>query len=284
MGFVRLCARVAAVSAVVLFGASVRAQAYDAIGASSASSNTNYFLSTTSNLDNASDFWTAAGVGTFTIPSGQRVNSVEAIIGVRGPNGTGPFNFSAVSVWEVHIWSSLSAFAAAPKAGDVLNKSFTTPSNADHVVAYGTDVDGQPTYRVRFNFPGGITGPVSGSTYHFAIRARVSYANGGYVGVLESSNAGMSGVQAGWGWPAPGYVFFSGSLLAPVRKHSGVLAYRVGTGCRADFDCNSVVSIDDLFLYFNAYFQQSPGSDFSGDGVTSIDDLFLYINQYFTGC
>ena len=69
-----------------------------------------------------------------------------------------------------------------------------------------------------------------------------------------------------------------------MRRHSGVLAYRVGAGCRADFDCNGSVSIDDLFLYFNAYFQQAAGSDFNGDNETTIDDLFLFINQYFIGC
>lgn len=284
MGFVRVCARAVALLTAVVCPALAHGQGYDAIGASNASSNTNYFLSTTSNTDSAADFWTAAGVGTIVIPAGQRVNALEAIIGARGANGTGAFNFASVALWEVHIWSSQSAFAAAPKAGDVLNRTFAAPSNVGYSAPYGVDVDGQPTFRVRFNIPGGIVGPVSGSTYHFAIRARVSYAVGGYVGVLESTAPGTSSVQAGWGWPPPGYVFYSGPLLAPVRKHAGVLAYRVGAGCRTDFDCNGSVSIDDLFLYLNAYFQQSPGSDFNGDNSTSIDDLFLFLNQYFTGC
>ena len=56
------------------------------------------------------------------------------------------------------------------------------------------------------------------------------------------------------------------------------------TICGADFNCDSFVSIDDLFLYFNAYFTGDPAADFNGVGGVTIDDLFLYINAYFVGC
>jgi hypothetical protein len=53
--------------------------------------------------------------------------------------------------------------------------------------------------------------------------------------------------------------------------------------CFADFNCSGDTTIDDLFLYLNAYFQSLPTADVNGlDGVT-IDDLFLYINLYFVG-
>lgn len=56
--------------------------------------------------------------------------------------------------------------------------------------------------------------------------------------------------------------------------------------CYADFNHDGNASIDDLFLYLNAYFSSSPWSSVGGDGVATptIDDLFLYINAYFTGC
>ena len=54
--------------------------------------------------------------------------------------------------------------------------------------------------------------------------------------------------------------------------------------CRADFNADAVVSIDDLFLYFNAYFTGAQRADMNGVGGVTIDDLFLYINFYFTGC
>ena len=60
----------------------------------------------------------------------------------------------------------------------------------------------------------------------------------------------------------------------------------MATCCYADFNHDGIPSIDDLFLYFNAYFTGSPWANVGGDGVVSptIDDLFLYINAYFTGC
>ena len=56
--------------------------------------------------------------------------------------------------------------------------------------------------------------------------------------------------------------------------------------CFADFNHDGIQSIDDLFLYFNAYFTSSPYANFGGDGVATptIDDLFLYINAYFSTC
>ena len=52
---------------------------------------------------------------------------------------------------------------------------------------------------------------------------------------------------------------------------------------RADFNRSGGVTIDDLFLYFNAYFQGQSAADWNGDGTVSIDDLFLYINDWFLG-
>lgn len=54
--------------------------------------------------------------------------------------------------------------------------------------------------------------------------------------------------------------------------------------CLVDFNHDNIVSIDDLFLYFNAYFMGASTADFNGVGGVTIDDLFLYINAYFTGC
>ena len=56
--------------------------------------------------------------------------------------------------------------------------------------------------------------------------------------------------------------------------------------CFADFNHDGIQSIDDLFLYFNAYFTASPWANVGGDGVATptIDDLFLYINAYFSTC
>ena len=54
--------------------------------------------------------------------------------------------------------------------------------------------------------------------------------------------------------------------------------------CAADFNASGTVTIDDLFLYINAYFTGAPAADFNGVGGVTIDDLFLYFNAYFVGC
>ena len=68
----------------------------------------------------------------------------------------------------------------------------------------------------------------------------------------------------------------------------------VSFACPADFDANGFHTIDDLFIYINAYFNSCTGqtdapcngvnADFNGSGVLTIDDLFLYINAWFSGC
>ena len=54
--------------------------------------------------------------------------------------------------------------------------------------------------------------------------------------------------------------------------------------CPADYEGNGIVTIDDLFLYFNAYFTNHISADMNGSGSVTIDDLFLYLNAYFTVC
>ena len=84
----------------------------------------------------------------------------------------------------------------------------------------------------------------------------------------------------------------AGSCTGTVAGSASVTVASCGSGaglascCYADFNHDGTQSIDDLFLYFNAYFTGSPWANYGGDGVETptIDDLFLYINAYFTGC
>ena len=84
----------------------------------------------------------------------------------------------------------------------------------------------------------------------------------------------------------------AGTCTGTVAGSASITVASCGSGtstatcCYADFNHDGTQSIDDLFLYFNAYFTGSPWANYGGDGVESptIDDLFLYINAYFTGC
>ena len=84
----------------------------------------------------------------------------------------------------------------------------------------------------------------------------------------------------------------AGTCTGVVSGSNSVLVTSCGAGnalatcCFADFNHDGIQSIDDLFLYFNAYFTGSPYANMGGDAVASptIDDLFLFINAYFGTC
>jgi hypothetical protein len=58
------------------------------------------------------------------------------------------------------------------------------------------------------------------------------------------------------------------------------------TCCFADYDHNGARTIDDIFVYLNAWFAASPYTKVGGDGMAtpSIDDIFVFINNWFAGC
>jgi hypothetical protein len=53
--------------------------------------------------------------------------------------------------------------------------------------------------------------------------------------------------------------------------------------CRADFNGDTRVTIDDIFIYLNAWFAADPRADLGGDGL-NIDDIFVFLNLWFAGC
>jgi hypothetical protein len=48
----------------------------------------------------------------------------------------------------------------------------------------------------------------------------------------------------------------------------------------ADWDCDGVYTIDDIFIFLNDWFAGK--GDFDADGVNSIDDIFIFIKAWFT--
>jgi hypothetical protein len=56
------------------------------------------------------------------------------------------------------------------------------------------------------------------------------------------------------------------------------------TGCVADFDQSGAVSIDDIFIYINAWFTGDPRCNVDNVPGVSLDDLFVFINIWFAGC
>jgi hypothetical protein len=56
--------------------------------------------------------------------------------------------------------------------------------------------------------------------------------------------------------------------------------------CYADFDKSGAPSIDDIFIFLNAWFSSSPYADVGGDGTgtPNLDDVFIFLNTWFAGC
>jgi CubicO group peptidase (beta-lactamase class C family) len=60
-------------------------------------------------------------------------------------------------------------------------------------------------------------------------------------------------------------------------------AVRAAVWCPADFNRSHAATIDDVFIYLNAWFAGDPATDRNADGV-DIDDIFLFLNAWFAGC
>lgn len=72
------------------------------------------------------------------------------------------------------------------------------------------------------------------------------------------------------------------------------LEFYQGVRCPADFDRNGERSIDDIFVFLNAWFSNCTGqngapcnglsADVNHDCVRDIDDIFVFLDQWFAGC
>lgn len=71
------------------------------------------------------------------------------------------------------------------------------------------------------------------------------------------------------------------NAVGSVESTPAARTFRVSV---ADFNADQTASVDDLFLFFNAWFTGDDRADIDGQSGVAIDDLFLYINVYFAGC
>jgi hypothetical protein len=54
--------------------------------------------------------------------------------------------------------------------------------------------------------------------------------------------------------------------------------------CFADFNKAGGVTIDDIFIYLNAWFATSEYANVGTPGAPNIDDIFIFLNAWFAGC
>jgi hypothetical protein len=53
--------------------------------------------------------------------------------------------------------------------------------------------------------------------------------------------------------------------------------------CRADFNQNGTLEVQDIFDFLNAWFAGLPSADFNGGGL-AVQDIFDFLNAWFAGC
>jgi hypothetical protein len=58
----------------------------------------------------------------------------------------------------------------------------------------------------------------------------------------------------------------------------------VGMPILVDFDGNGVRTVDDIFIFLNAWFAHDLRTDADGNGSLSIDDIFVFLNAWFACC
>lgn len=88
-----------------------------------------------------------------------------------------------------------------------------------------------------------------------------------------------------------------GGMAAPMRDREGRArpqesAFDIGAyefpaevaGCRADFNGEEGVTLQDLFDYLAAFLQRDARADFNRNGLVSVQDLFDFLEAYFAGC
>jgi hypothetical protein len=66
--------------------------------------------------------------------------------------------------------------------------------------------------------------------------------------------------------------------IGPSPNNSSLLRVRV---CRADFNSDGATTIDDIFIFLNAWFAGDIRTDFNIGGSVNIDDIFIFLNDWF---
>jgi hypothetical protein len=80
--------------------------------------------------------------------------------------------------------------------------------------------------------------------------------------------------------PGPGI----GASFVPASTACNAPGATASPCCLADFDKAGGRSIDDIFIYLNAWFASSEFANFAEPGQPNIDDIFVFLNAWFAGC
>ncbi len=86
--------------------------------------------------------------------------------------------------------------------------------------------------------------------------------------------------------PTPPAIYFTGFFdNAGGRFSQGIARYGCPlVVCRADFNNNGAVGVQDIFDFLTAYFTGSSAADINATGTVTVQDIFDYVTLYFVGC
>lgn len=158
--------------------------------------------------------------------------------------------------------------------------------------AYGASgPDGRPLriYEITWAIPTGFMQLSAGAWYWLAPHGiavnsgptfyDVAYVALGAAGtnVREPINASTGPVFTTWSNTATGCC-----LGGPYDLGIFVDLQQVGRP-RADFTCDFILSVTDIFTFMNIWFAGSPSGDFNGVNGLTVLDLFDYLNAWFAG-
>jgi hypothetical protein len=100
-----------------------------------------------------------------------------------------------------------------------------------------------------------------------------------------------STTDSGGGALAGGTFTLTGTIAQPDAAPPATGAPFTETGgfwpglnaCRADFNGNGTLEVQDIFDYLNSWFAGNAAADFNGGGL-AVQDIFDFLNAWFAGC
>ncbi|MFN7021096.1 MAG: GC-type dockerin domain-anchored protein [Phycisphaerales bacterium] len=147
--------------------------------------------------------------------------------------------------------------------------------------------------RIAFIFSASPECLLAGPAGNFAAEGRVLLRSGDQIDIdgngscdfiVTDFNASNT-VAPGLDLADDGMVWVSVDLTDCVSGATHVAIIGLRESCPADFNnSGGAPTVQDIFDFLAAYFNNGPGADFNGSCVVSVQDIFDFLAAYFAGC
>lgn len=242
----------------------------------------------------ADDFSFAYDINNAGVIVGQSGDSVRGpTVGFRAPPGGPP---AALPSFDPAHNAAATA-VSEPGAACGWNKKLVTYAGTGPIVVYraavwpaaGGVIDlGEPLYPGISSVANGINdrGEIVGETNDtYAEIAWYWTPASGYIDLLTRIPPAD---RAHWRFLSARGINNSGQIVGEGVLNNnvvrGFLLTPVGAPCRADFNGQGGLSVQDIFDFLGAWFSGAAAADFNGSGGLSVQDIFDFLNSWFAGC